>query len=137
MSRGGNLLLNVGPTPDGVIPDALTERLMAIGAWLEVNGEGIYGTSGSPFGPLPAGEGGVAPKCTTKGARLYVHLESRPGDRLALPGLQNGIISARFLRTGAALGFDNATKTVELPKHLPDDIMTTIEIELDGEPRIE
>ncbi|HQH53366.1 MAG TPA: alpha-L-fucosidase [Candidatus Hydrogenedentes bacterium] len=137
VSRGGNLLLNVGPTPDGVIPDALTERLMAIGAWLEVNGEGIYGTSGSPFGPLPAGEGGAAPKCTTKGARLYVHLESRPGDRLALPGLQNGIISARFLRTGAAVEFDNAAKTITLPKDLPDDIMTTIEIELDGEPRIE
>ena len=56
---------------------------------------------------------------------------------LALPGLQNGIISARFLRTGAAVEFDNAAKTITLPKDLPDDIMTTIGIELDGEPRIE
>lgn len=42
VALGGNYLLNVGPTSDGMIPVVFVERLMAIGAWLEVNGEGIY-----------------------------------------------------------------------------------------------
>ena len=44
VSRGGNLLLNVGPTAEGLIPVIMEERLLAIGRWLEVNGEAIYGT---------------------------------------------------------------------------------------------
>jgi alpha-L-fucosidase len=45
VSRGGNLLLNVGPTADGRIPAIMQDRLLAIGRWLEVNGEAIYGTT--------------------------------------------------------------------------------------------
>jgi alpha-L-fucosidase len=48
VSRGGNLLLNVGPTADGRIPVIMQERLIDIGNWLEVNGEAIYGTRKSP-----------------------------------------------------------------------------------------
>ncbi len=44
VSRGGNLLLNIGPTSDGRIPVIMQERLLQIGEWLSVNGEGIYGT---------------------------------------------------------------------------------------------
>ena len=44
VSRGGNLLLNIGPTAEGLIPVIMEERLLAIGRWLEVNGEAIYGT---------------------------------------------------------------------------------------------
>ena len=135
-SRGGNLLLNVGPTPDGEIPETLVERLRAVGGWLEVNGEGIYGTTASPLGAFPESEAGGMPRCTAKGHRLYLHLESRPGNQMTLPGLQNRIVSARFLKTGADLAFDNETKTIALPEELPDAIMTTIAIELDGEPRV-
>jgi len=45
VSRGGNLLLNIGPNADGTIPVIMQERLIQIGSWLEVNGDGIYGTS--------------------------------------------------------------------------------------------
>ena len=44
VSRGGNLLLNVGPTADGLIPPIMEDRLLALGAWLDVYGESIYGT---------------------------------------------------------------------------------------------
>ncbi len=137
VSRGGNLLLNVGPDPDGVIPEVQVECLAGIGRWLEVNGEAIYGTSGSPFQSLPACEDGTVPRCTTKGRRLYIHIASSRGYRIALPGLRNEIQGARFLKTGAAVAFDNTAKSLQLPKQLPDDIMTVIEIELDGEPRVE
>jgi len=59
-SKGGNYLLNVGPKPDGTFPEASIERLKAIGKWMDVNGESIYGTQASPFGPLPWG------RCTNK-----------------------------------------------------------------------
>ena len=49
-SKGGNYLLNVGPTSQGVIPQPEVDRLKAIGTWLQINGESIYGTQGTPFG---------------------------------------------------------------------------------------
>ena len=45
VALGGNYLLNVGPTPDGMIPALFEERLRGVGAWLEVNGEAVYGSS--------------------------------------------------------------------------------------------
>jgi hypothetical protein len=92
------------------------------------NGESIYGTYGSPFASLPVG------KCTTKGSRLYIHLDSHPGGPVALPGLQNEIKRAWLLKTGASLSFDSALKTVVLPERLPDEDVSTVAIELDGAP---
>ena len=45
MSKNGNLLLNIGPKPDGTIPDQIQTTLKAMGAWLKVNGEAVYGTT--------------------------------------------------------------------------------------------
>ncbi len=128
VSRGGNLLLNVDPTPDGEIPAHLLERLQAIGAWMRVNGESIYGTKRSPFRSLPAG------KCTVKGNRLYIHLEQSPGEMLQLPGLQNTILKAWFLKTGEKLSFDNKAKTIAVPSVLPDESVSTVAVELDSAP---
>jgi len=128
-SRGGNVLLNVGPTADGEIPAPFVSRLKEIGDWLAKNGESIYGTySRDPFVvQLPAGS-------LKKGSRLYIHLDSQPGSTLKLPGLQNEIKRAWFLKTGAPLDSDNASKTVALPEALPDETVTTVGVELDGEP---
>lgn len=130
VSRGGNLLLNVGPTPDGVIPAPLVERVAAIGSWLATNGEGIYGTSGSPFGPLPGYW------CTAKENRVYVHLQAHPGKPVQLPHLKNDIRKVWFLKGRAEVAFDNSQKSFTLPDSLPDPDMTSIAVELDGTPRI-
>ena len=54
-SKGGNYLLNIGPTSEGVFPQASVERLADIGKWMKVNGEAIYGSTASPFKRLTWG----------------------------------------------------------------------------------
>jgi alpha-L-fucosidase len=77
---GGNLLLNVGPMPDGRIEPRQADRLRELGAWLAKNGDSIYGTKGGPFRPEKWG-------CSTsRGDTVYVHILKRPGNRLSLPG---------------------------------------------------
>ena len=74
-SKGGNYLLNVGPTAQGVIPAPSVERLRDIGAWMRINGAAIYGTSASPFtAPLPFG------RATRKGRTVYLHVFDWPAD---------------------------------------------------------
>ena len=130
VSRGGNLLLNVGPTADGVIPEPLVARLRDIGAWMEQNGEAIYGAAASPFPSLPVG------KCTAKGNRLFLHLEEIPEAPIQLPGLRTPIKRAWVLANGEELAVDPAAQSVSAPTDLPVAPITTIAIELEGEPEV-
>ena len=84
-SKGGNFLLNVGPTAQGVIPAQSVSRLREMGDWIRVNGESVYGTSASPYG-LPAWG-----RYTAKPAagRVYAHVFDWPRDRkLVLTGIE-------------------------------------------------
>jgi alpha-L-fucosidase len=85
-SRGGNLLLNVGPTADGRIPVIMQQRLIDIGAWLEVNGDAIYGTH-------PWRQAGSANKTnnlyfTAKGKNLYAICTQWPSNDITIAGLE-------------------------------------------------
>ena len=77
VSKNGNLLLNVGPMPDGTIPELQKEVLLGIGQWLEINGEGIYGTR-----PWERAEGNTLDnleiRFTHKNESLYIHLLNNP-----------------------------------------------------------
>ena len=103
-----NLLLNVGPRPDGTIQAEAVERLRAIGAWLKTYGESIYGTRG---GPVPPRAWGVT---TSRGARVYVHVLDWPDRVLSLPSWGARIASARMLGTGDAVAFTDANGAVAL-----------------------
>ncbi len=97
-SKGGNYLLNVGPTQMGLIPDASVERLKEIGTWMKVNGEAIYGTQASPFKQLDWG------RCTLKKVDdktlIYLHVFDFPEDGiLKVPGLTSEVNAAYSLKS--------------------------------------
>jgi alpha-L-fucosidase len=96
VGRGGNLLLNVGPDCDGVIPAEHTEVLREVGDWLRRYGESIYGTRPGPFQPV---EGRMV--STFRGDSVYVHvLDWRDEGLLVLPALDRQVASASLLSGG-------------------------------------
>ncbi len=135
--NGGNFLLDVGPTADGRIPVIMQERLLQIGAWLETNGEAIYGSRESPFWPRRFAWG----TCTRKPGRIFVHLHERPGDQVVLPGLQNKVIDAVFLGDVQARSLlvthEEQGVTIGLPARLPQDTVSVIALTIEGEPEMD
>jgi alpha-L-fucosidase len=121
-SRGGNFLLNVGPQPDGVIQPEFQERLRAIGDWLTVNGDSIYGTT---YGPV---QGDASLRTTAKANRVFVHVFDWPSGPLELTGLDAKVIAAHLLATGQPLTFrQDATKLqLEIATKAPDPNVSTI-----------
>lgn len=129
-SKGGNFLLNVGPTAEGLIPDASVERLAAIGKWMKVNSESIYGTTASPLGKLPWG------RCTAKAGKLYLHVFDWPTNlRLEVPGLKNQVNKAYLLadkkRTKLSVRRELKDKiVVRIPREAPDAVNTVVVLEI-------
>ena len=92
--NNSNLLLNIGPYPNGEIDPQFVTRLKAIGEWLSKYGASIYGTRG---GPIPPGDWGVT---TQKENNIYVHVLNWSAPLLALPPIASKIASAHFLVGG-------------------------------------
>ncbi len=131
VSKGGNYLLNIGPTSEGVIPAESIERLREIGAWMRVNGDAIHGTTASPFHKLTWGR---ATKKTTDGrTTLFLHVFDWPADgKLVVPGLRSTIASARLLATGAKVKAraTGHSVTLDVPREAPDPIVSVIALAL-------
>ena len=119
--RGGNLLLNIGPQPDGRLPEAALERLAGIGQWLERYGETIYGTQAGPVTPRAWGV------TTRKGDKLYLHILDWPDTELFVPLQGLRVRQATDFDSGERLGFrqDGEGVTVRLGKRpaVPDHIV--------------
>ena len=113
-SKGGNYLLNVGPTAMGLIPGESVDRLKEIGEWMKVNGESIYGTSASPFSFLSWG------RCTVKkkGGKnfLYLHVFDLPaGEKLIVDGLASKVRKAYALNNPKdELAFNQTDNSLEI-----------------------
>ncbi len=124
-SRGGNYLLNVGPTAEGVIPAASLERLAEVGAWMRTNGESIYGTYASPF-PYSFPWGVI----TVKPSRVFLHVFEWPQQPLVLYGIRNKIEAAWLLgdasrkplhiTQSSEKAFDHYELRIHLPEQTPD-----------------
>jgi alpha-L-fucosidase len=137
-SKGGNFLLNIGPTSEGVFPPASVERLRALGAWMKTNGSSIYGTSASPFRSLPWGR--CTELRTPSGVRLFLHVFDWPADgRLVVPGLLSTPGRAYLLAdAGTALPLERSEDAVvlTLPPVPPDSSDAVVALDIDGLPDI-
>jgi alpha-L-fucosidase len=123
-SKGGNYLLNVGPTGAGEIPLESGKRLLDVGRWMTKNGESIYGTEAGPFPKaLPWG------RVTRKGNTLYAHLLDKDVSVLSFPGLKTGIKSAKWL-DGEALSVSRG----EIQLGSPRSAIGVVKVELAGSP---
>jgi len=135
VSKGGNLLLNVGPRPDGTIQPEFVERLQAMGRWMNVNSEAIYETTASPFARLP-----FYGRATVKGSTLFLHVFNWPADgRIRVPGLNNIVHKAYLLAdSGKPLvtGRDGEDIVINVPEQAPDEIASVIALQLDGTPQV-
>ena len=124
----GNMLLNVGPRPDGQIDAAQVDRLKEVGQWMAKFGESIYGTRGGPYEP---GKWGAA---TCKGNDIYLHIFNWDGDTLHFPPLGSKKIVKSELLTGGKVGVtqDDQGVTVSVAPSDRKEIDTLVKLELDG-----
>lgn len=133
VSKGGNMLLNVGPTSRGEIPQPSIERLAAIGKWMKINKESIYGTTASPFPYLSWG-------CATRnGQKLYLHVFDAPANgRLVIP-MSNKISKAYLLADAGKkplkVSLANGRNVVNLPA-VTDTVDMVVVLQFTGQPQV-
>ena len=145
---GGNYLLNIGPKPDGSIPEESVSVLESVGKWLATNGQAIYGTD------RIQASWNVNANYTRRGNTLYIVQQFWPGHTpaaewltffqseavIAIGGLKPKALSARLLKTGQPVQFTQdewALRLTGLPLQAPDQPATVIEVECDAEPVID
>jgi alpha-L-fucosidase len=126
---GGNYMLNVGPTGQGIIPEQSASILREVGAWVHRNAEGLYGTGRSPV-PLQAWG-----CCTARPGKLYLQVLNWPcSEVLWVPNLRAEVTGARFLANGEAVPFAREGEHLRLtiPQLPPDSPATVIALDLAG-----
>jgi alpha-L-fucosidase len=134
---GGNLLLNIGPAPDGTIPSEAVERLEAVGRWVEIYGEAMYGQVDRTDGRMewmPTGGWSL------RGNNAYYWCSRWPGAELAIGGLTVRVERATLLADGRSLPFEQTENRLVLrglPEQNPDSIagISIIKLECDAPPQ--
>ncbi len=138
-SKGGNFLLNIGPTAEGEFPIQSVMRLGYLGLSLRTSGEAIYGTQAGPFKALSWG------RCTQKpidgGTRLFLHVFDWPTDRkLAVPGLSNKARQAYLLadaaKTPLPVSREEDALVIEVPWIAPQPFSSVVVLDIEGTPDV-
>ena len=129
-SKGGNFLLNVGPTAEGLIPEPSVKRLRKMGEWLATNGEALLGTSASPYDAPTWG------RFTAKPGRLYAHVFDWPQDGAIAVSVADidatkAYLLADITRAGLSFKKTDDGMIINVPAKAPDPIASVIVIELE------
>ena len=137
VSKGGNYLLNVGPTAQGTFPPQAIQLLQQIGDWMHVNSKSIYHTNASVFKGLTWG------RSTTREhkhfTQLFLDVEKWPTDgTLVVPGIGNKPIRAHILGSNKSLAVsrDGSNLDIKVPERMPNPICTVVELDVHGKPII-
>ena len=141
-SKGGNYLLNVGPTAEGIIPQESVDILAKVGDWMKINSECIYGTKASPYN-IEFKWGNI----TQKPGKLYLGIFDWPVTGFYLEGLINKVKKIYLLadKGQKALPFkesydkktDHHRLKIELPKQAPDKVVSVVVVEIEGPASVE
>ena len=149
VSKGGNYLLNVGPTAEGLIPQASQDILRTVGRWLQVNGEAVYGAGPTPFGEElgePSARGArdirgdalvyqqIQWRVTTKPGKLYFTFFDEPRAPFQLPQMRNAAKRAYRLADGAPVEMktENGRTALNVPRPILDPMATVVVVEYEG-----
>jgi alpha-L-fucosidase len=127
----GNYLLNIGPKPDGSIPEPSVQILTAVGKWMDKHSDLIHKADRCQV------KHSEFAQFTRQGNTLFVHAYFWPGETLAVGGLQTKVLSAKLYPSGQPVKFEQEQFRVRflgLPAIAPDPLATTIAVECDGEP---
>jgi alpha-L-fucosidase len=150
VSKGGNYLLNVGPTAEGIIPPPSQDILRTVGRWLKINGEAVYGAHHSPFGeefgePSARGTTDVRGqplflsqtewRVTTKPGKLYFTFFNEPRVPFEIPAFKNRVKAAYRLADHAPIELktENGKTTFTMPRPMIDPMATVVVVEFEGE----
>jgi alpha-L-fucosidase len=106
--RDANLLLNIGPRPDGTIQPEAAARLDSLGEWMRVHGSSIYGTRGGPISPRPWGV------TTQRGDTIFVHLLDWSDRVVSIPAFGARVVRGSLLGTGAPVGVAQTDAAITL-----------------------
>lgn len=124
--RNGNVLANVGPDRDGVIPPKQTETLKGVGLWLKRHGRAVYGTRPGPLQPVDGVYG-----ATAAGDSVFIHIVGWPSDELSLPPLPRKVVEARNLSGDAVKWTAKADgHTLSVPASSRGTAVTVVELRL-------
>ncbi|MFC2028938.1 alpha-L-fucosidase [Chloroflexota bacterium] len=128
VSRGGNYLLNVGPTAQGTFPDEAVDRLKYIGEWMKTNDQAVYGTSYTPISGASWGQ------TTGKGDKVYLHIFNWPSDgKLTLSQFPGQVKEVNLLAGGKLeYAFEKSDLLINLPEEGLDPDVSVIEVTLKG-----
>jgi alpha-L-fucosidase len=137
---GGNLLLNIGPSPEGNVPEPCEHALLEVGQWLKKYGPAVYDATDTwkSLNPDPGWgwTGQITGDFTLKGSKVYFHVNRWPGSQVAIGALENKVLHARLMG-GPQLQFSQSGGRVllhGLPEQAPDPLVTVIELEVEGQP---